>query len=122
MWKTKTKLDDLLERYKYLDHVCANNRLEEYENLVYYYSTSHTKQHMENSRWMVPHFKKEMQKHLAAHMRDEKGYRKHLFTFKKTFPDFMYRSPDNSKPFNPIKEVGEVKYSGVRQEKQEEKP
>jgi hypothetical protein len=34
----------------------------------------------------------------------------------------MYRSPDNSKPFNPIKEVGEVKYSGVRQEKQEEKP
>jgi len=51
-----------------------------------------------------------------------KRYRKHLFTFKKTFPDFMYRSPDNSKPFNPIKEVGEVKYSGVRQEKQEEKP
>jgi hypothetical protein len=55
-------------------------------------------------------------------MRDEKGYKKHLFTFKKTFPDFMYRSPDNSKPFSPIKEVGEVKYSGVRQEKQEEKP
>ncbi len=66
--------------------------------------------------------KKKWKKHLAAHMRDEKGYKKHLFTFKKTFPDFMYRSPDNSKPFSPIKEVGEVKYSGVRQEKQEEKP
>jgi hypothetical protein len=71
---------------------------------------------------MVPQFKKEMQKNLATHMRDEEGYKRHLSTFKKTFLDFMYRSPNNSKPFSPTKEEGEVKYNGSTQEKQEEKP
>ncbi len=47
MLKTKTKLDDLLERYKDLDHIYVNNRLEEYNNLVQYYSIFHTKQQME---------------------------------------------------------------------------
>jgi hypothetical protein len=71
---------------------------------------------------MVPQFKKEMQKNLATHMRDEEGYKRHLSTFKKTFLDFMYRCLNNSKPFRPAKEVGEVKYSGTTQEKQEEEP
>jgi hypothetical protein len=63
-----------------------------------------------------------MQKNLTTHMRYEEGYKKHLFTFKKAFLDFMYRSPNNSKPFSPSKEVGEVKYSGVTQKKQEKEP
>ncbi len=34
MLKTKTKLDDLLKRYTYLDPTYVNNRLEEYNNLM----------------------------------------------------------------------------------------
>ncbi len=34
MLKAKTKLDDLLDRYKDLDHVYIKNRLEEYDDLV----------------------------------------------------------------------------------------
>jgi hypothetical protein len=34
----------------------------------------------------------------------------------------MYRSPNNSKPFSPTKEVEEVKYSGATHEKQEKEP
>jgi hypothetical protein len=46
--KTKTRLDDLLEKYKDLDHVHVNNRLEEYDDLVQYYTILHIKQHMED--------------------------------------------------------------------------
>ncbi len=57
MLKTKTKLDDLLERYKDLDPMFVNNRLEEYNNLVHYYSIFCTKQQMEGfqrrTKWMV---------------------------------------------------------------------
>jgi hypothetical protein len=49
MLRTKTKLDDLLERYKDLDLVHVKNKFEEYDNLVQYYSILHTKQHMEDS-------------------------------------------------------------------------
>ncbi len=49
IFKTKTWLDDLLEKYKDLDHVYVNNRLEEYDNLVQYYTILHIKQHMEDS-------------------------------------------------------------------------
>jgi hypothetical protein len=34
MLKIKTKLDDLLEKYKDLNHLYASNRLEEYVDLV----------------------------------------------------------------------------------------
>jgi hypothetical protein len=44
MLKTKTKLDDLLEKYKDLDPMYVNNRLEEYDNLVQYYSILCSKQ------------------------------------------------------------------------------
>lgn len=47
--KTKTRLDDLLEKYKDLNHVYVNNRLEEYDDLVQYYTILHIKQHMEDS-------------------------------------------------------------------------
>ncbi len=44
MLKTKIKLDDLLERYKDLDIVYIIDRLEEYDDLVHYYTILHTKQ------------------------------------------------------------------------------
>jgi hypothetical protein len=44
MLKTKIKLDDLLERYKDLDLVYIINRLEEYDDLVQYYTILRTKQ------------------------------------------------------------------------------
>jgi hypothetical protein len=47
MLKIKTKLDDLLEKDKDLNHVYVSNRLEEYNDLVQYYSILHTKQQME---------------------------------------------------------------------------
>jgi hypothetical protein len=50
MLKTKTKFDDLLERYKDLDPVYVNDKLEEYDDLVQYnYTILHTKQQMGNS-------------------------------------------------------------------------
>jgi hypothetical protein len=49
MLRSKTKLDDLLEGYKDLDHVYIKNRLEEYDDSVQYYSILCTKQQMEDS-------------------------------------------------------------------------
>jgi hypothetical protein len=37
MLKTKTKLDDMLEKYKDVDLLYVNDRLEEYDDLVQYY-------------------------------------------------------------------------------------
>jgi hypothetical protein len=42
--KTKTKLEDLLEKNKNLDPMYVNNRLEKYEELVQYYFILRTKQ------------------------------------------------------------------------------
>ncbi len=61
-----------------------------------------------------------MQKNLAAHKKDEETYKRHLSSFKKTFPTFIYRSPNNSKPFNPIEEVEDVECNGTTKEKHEE--
>jgi hypothetical protein len=58
-----------------------------------------------------------MQKNLAAHKKDEERYRRYLSTFKKTFPNFIYRSLDSSKPYNPTKEARKVEYIGATQEK-----
>jgi hypothetical protein len=41
-------------------------------------------------------------------MRNEEGYKRYLYAFKKTFPGFMYRNIDSSQPFNPVEEVKEV--------------
>jgi len=49
MFRTKTKLDGLLERYKDLNHVYVKNKLVECDNLVQYYSILCTKQQMEDS-------------------------------------------------------------------------
>ncbi len=49
MFRTKTKLDDLLERYKDLNHVYVKNKLVECDNLVQYYSILCTKQQMDDS-------------------------------------------------------------------------
>ncbi len=37
MLKTNTKLDDMLEKYKDVDLLYVNDRLEEYDDLVQYY-------------------------------------------------------------------------------------
>jgi hypothetical protein len=44
MLRTKTKLDDLLERYKDLDLMHVKNKFEEYDDLVQYFSILRTKQ------------------------------------------------------------------------------
>jgi hypothetical protein len=50
MFRTKTKLDDLLERYKDLNHVyVVKNKLVECDNLVQYYLILCTKKQMEDS-------------------------------------------------------------------------
>jgi hypothetical protein len=49
MLKTKSKLDDLVEKNKDLDLAYVNNRLEKYDELVQYYSILHTKQHMDDT-------------------------------------------------------------------------
>jgi predicted translin family RNA/ssDNA-binding protein len=49
MVKTKSKLDDLVEKNKDLDPSYVNNRLEEYNELIQYYSILCTKQQMDDS-------------------------------------------------------------------------
>jgi hypothetical protein len=48
MVKTKSKLDDLVEKNKDLDLTYVNNKLEEYNDLVQYYSMLHIKQQMDD--------------------------------------------------------------------------
>jgi hypothetical protein len=57
-----------------------------------------------------------MYKNLIAHRRDEVAYRRHLSTFKKTFPEFIYQSPYSLELSSLVEEVEEVKYSGVVKE------
>jgi hypothetical protein len=49
MVKTKSKFDDLVEKNKDLDLAYVNNKLEEYNDLVQYYSILHTKQQMDDA-------------------------------------------------------------------------
>ncbi len=49
MVKTKSKLDDLVEKNKDLDPMYVNNKVEEYNELVQYYSILHTKQQMDDA-------------------------------------------------------------------------
>jgi hypothetical protein len=93
MLKAKTKLDGLLETYKDLDHVYIKKKLEEYDDLVKYYSILCTKQQMEDSNarmyewWKLveAQFKEEMQKNLVAHRRDEERYNFFCLLSKKPF-------------------------------------
>jgi hypothetical protein len=48
MVKTNLKLSNLAEKNKELDLTYVNNRLEEYDGLVQYYSILHTKQQMDD--------------------------------------------------------------------------
>jgi len=48
MVKTNLKLDNLVEKNKDLDPTYANNKLEEYNDLVQYYSILHTNQQMDD--------------------------------------------------------------------------
>jgi hypothetical protein len=49
MVKTKSKLDDLVEKNKDLDPTYVNNILEEYDEFIQYYSILRI-----NNRWMMP--------------------------------------------------------------------
>jgi hypothetical protein len=50
---------------------------------------------------------------LAAHRKDEVAYKKHLSSFKKDFPNFIYCCPNNIELSSLVHEVEEVEYSGV---------
>jgi hypothetical protein len=114
-------LDDLLEKYKDLNPKYVNNILEDYDNLVEYYSILHTKQQMgdynvELHEWwelVEVQFKEQMYKNLTTHKKDEDRYTTHLFAFKKAFPNFMYINPDSLKPASPADESNKAKYSGI---------
>jgi hypothetical protein len=63
-----------------------------------------------------------MLKNLVAHRRDEATCRRHLSTFKKAFPNFIYCNLDSIKPSSPILEVEEVEYNGTIKDTQQEEP
>jgi hypothetical protein len=63
-----------------------------------------------------------MHKKLATHKRDEVAYRRHLFTFKKTFPNFIYHILNNIRSSNLIQEEEEVEYNGVSKDIQQKEP
>jgi hypothetical protein len=43
-----------------------------------------------------------MHKNLVAHRRDEAGYRRYLFAFKKDFLNFIYRIPNSLELSSPV--------------------
>jgi predicted translin family RNA/ssDNA-binding protein len=49
MIRTQTKLEDLVEKHKDLNIGYVNNKLEDYDELLQYYSILHTKQQMDKS-------------------------------------------------------------------------
>jgi len=59
---------------------------------------------------------------LAAHRRDKATYRRHLSTFKKAFPNFIYCSSDSTKPFSPVLAMEEVECNGIIKDTHQEKP
>lgn len=56
------------------------------------------------------------------HRRDEDTYKQHLSAFKKTFPDFIYQSPNSLEPSSSIQEVEEVDRNGIIKEKETKEP
>jgi hypothetical protein len=54
--------------------------------------------------------------------RDEVVYRRHLFSFKKAFRDFIYHNPSSSKLSSAIPKVEKAKCTGVVKEKQPKEP
>jgi hypothetical protein len=58
-------------------------------------------------------FKKEMYKNLDAQRKDEDMYKRHLSTFKKAFPNFIYSSLDSSEPSSPTTKAKGAKYIGT---------
>ncbi len=63
-----------------------------------------------------------MQKNLATHKRGEATYRKHLSAFKKTFPYFIYCTPNSTRPSSLVHEVEEAKYNGAIEDIHQEEP
>jgi hypothetical protein len=96
MLKTKTNLNDLLEKYKDMDPQYVNNRLKEYDELAQYYTILHTKHQMEDSKtklyewWELAEtqLKEEMRIILVVHKKDGDKYIQHMSNFKKAFPTF----------------------------------
>jgi hypothetical protein len=61
-----------------------------------------------------------MHKNLATHKRDEVAYKRHLSTFKKAFPNFIYRSLNNIGLSSLEKKEDEVEYNGAVKDIQQE--
>jgi hypothetical protein len=55
MVKTKSKLDDLVEKNKDLDSTYVNNILEEYDEFIQYYSILCIKQNMDDANVKPDH-------------------------------------------------------------------
>jgi len=77
---------------------------------------------MNGGTWHKLGSKKKCKKTLVAHRRDKATYRRHLSTFKKAFPNFIYCSSDSTKPFNPVFVVEEVECNGTIKDTHKEKP
>lgn len=54
-----------------------------------------------------------MYKNLVTRRKDEDMYKRHLSTFKKAFPNYIYNSLDSSEPLSLAKEVFGAEYSGT---------
>jgi hypothetical protein len=50
---------------------------------------------------------------LATHKRDQEEYKKYMLAFKKIFPNFIYKSSNNSEPFSLVEEAKEIKSNGM---------
>jgi hypothetical protein len=53
-------------------------------------------------------FKEQMYKNLTTRKKDEDRYKRHLFAFKKAFPNFMYINPNSLEPASPTYETNKA--------------
>ncbi len=84
-----------------MDPVGVKKKLEDYEQMLQYYTLMRMKNKMKDFEveseewWEVAevHFTKEMEKNLAQHRADEKIMRYKLEVYQKNFPNFISGSP-----------------------------
>ncbi len=120
----QAQLEMAYEQKKSLDLVGVNKRLEDYKQMLQYYTLMRMKNKMDSKVefeewWEVAkeYFTKELEKILAQHKADEKILKYKLKAYQKNFPDFIYASPTSIEVLGQDEE-NEARLSGTTQEEE----
>ncbi len=111
------------EQRKNLDLIGVKKRLENYEQMLQYYTLMKTTNKMKDSEakskewWEVveEYFTNELGKNLAQHIAGEKFMKYKLEAYQKNFPNFIFGSPISIEVLGQDEEI-EAKPNGTSQE------